>query len=143
MTERGEEGRYDNKPSWRLEEIRRKCKAFGIETEIDNPNMLWVEFPEQPRWPDGSIEYILWIDDGLHAQFALEAPFERCRRFGENYSGVWSQSLGIVECEIVSCESPSDIQRYSNEFSESIENALTTLGLNLGDEESPLDPEFR
>jgi hypothetical protein len=143
-----EEGRDGDKPSRALKEVARKCEAFGIETEMeepdgDEPSQLWVEFPEWPRLPDGSIEFILWIDDGPHAQFALDAPFERYRRFRENYTGVWSGTLGIVECEIVPCDEPPGTSRYGDERHDAIEGVLKTLGLSPEDAEDVFDPELR
>jgi hypothetical protein len=44
------EGRYGDKPTLALEEAARKCAAFGVETEMNEPDeeepaLLWVEFP--------------------------------------------------------------------------------------------------
>lgn len=141
-------GRYGNKPSRTLEEVARKCEAFGIETEMDYPDedelaTLWVEFPEQPRLPDGSVEFLLWIDDGPQARFALAAPFEHYRRFRESYAAVWSGTLRSVECEVVPCDEPSGNPRYGEERRMAVAEVLRNLGLDSGDDGDLFDPDLR
>jgi hypothetical protein len=113
------------------------------EPDEEEPALLWVEFPGWPRLPDGSPEYILFIDDGPHARFALEAPFERYRRFRDNYAAVWSATLGIVECEIVPCDEPPGTSRYGDELRRSVQTVLKILGLSRENDEHTLDPDLR
>ncbi len=131
----GSEGRYPV-----LEAIAQKCARSGVETELDEAEegpggetaMLWVAFPEDPRLPDGSPEYILWIDDGPHARFALAAPFEQYRQFRGRlrrvYDAMWSETLGALECELVPCDRPPGAPGYGSDHQDSVDGILAALG---------------
>lgn len=139
-----------------LEAIARKCEPFNIETELEEPNedtpgepaMLWLAFPEDShiRLPDGSPEYILWIDDGPAARFALAAPFERYRHFrelhGASYDAMWSETLGAVECELTPCDRPLGALAAGEEHDESVEDVLHALGHDVYSDEDH-DPDKR
>lgn len=80
----------------------------------------------------GSPEYILRIDVGLAARFALEAPFERCMQFrgsrGTSYDTMWPETLGAVESELIPCDRPLDARTFADAHNESVDEVLDALG---------------
>ena len=135
-----------------LEAIARKCALWDIEAELDEedeedpdePAQLEMAFPEDAL-SDGSPGFTFHILAGPHARFALDAPFERYRKFRIEYRGpytaIWSVSLGSIECELTPCNRLPGAPTYGESHHESVEDVLLELGYDLDTE--TLDPEER
>lgn len=93
-------GRLEIRMSDTMSEIKRRCK--------ENDYLVWG-VDEQLRIMERRLEehsgddtYAIFVNRGLHAEIALRSSFEKYQAIIRDYIGVWSPSLGVVECTVAS-----------------------------------------